>query len=355
MSTLLSAIIGKFTNQIENVATESLAHILQSSKSVENEFSKFLSKSGFDGEELPLTFTLETQYSDANDHSIPDLCLSFTDGRTILIEVKFWAKLTENQPTTYLKKLDARKGDALFFLVPSKRISFLKRELLHKLSNELNLNDPIQFEDDIVRVQGYAPIVLLSWEDLVNYLKARINDSDTIGLNNLRQLNGLIDTMLNFDFIPYEYGDMDFSTYQKQMQLIDLIDECVNMNASIFETKKLSYGGGKKSYQRWFEIYGYYTAGLELNEKYWRKHGQPIWFVLYGSTWKGKGVQIPHIENTLIDNHLLSTHLEHYRVSENGYHKIIFPIKIPFGKDLGSCVKEMNAQMMEIIDLLPSK
>ena len=136
MSSLLGAIVGKFTNQFENVATEGLAHIIGSSPQVSKFFFEFLKTKAELNEAFNDDYEILTQFSDASDSSIPDLALQFQNQRKLLIEVKFWAKLTKNQPLTYLQKLNQQLGEALFFLVPQQRIPILKKELIQKMETE---------------------------------------------------------------------------------------------------------------------------------------------------------------------------------------------------------------------------
>lgn len=351
MSSLLGAIVGKFTNQFENVATEGLAHIIGSSPQVSKFFFEFLKTKAELNEAFNDEYEISTQFSDASDGSIPDLALQFQNQRKLLIEVKFWAKLTKNQPLTYLQKLNTQLGEALFFLVPQQRIPILKKELIQKIEIETQAEVSHQVIGNSLCFENFAPIILLSWEELFSFLLERIDYSEPHTRADLDQLQQMIQKMLSPDFLPFEVGDFDFNAYRKYTQMIELIDACIDSNPK-FNTKNLSYGGGKNSYQRWFLISDYFTAGLELHYRYWEKYDYPICLVMYGSTWQNKG-KVPFKEMPQFEASIKAKGIDYMVINENGYRKLVFPINIPFGQDKDSCLAQMSLQIDNISKHLP--
>jgi hypothetical protein len=350
MSSLLGAIIGKFTNQFENVATEGLAHILSSNKQARNLAIRFLNSKhnlpNFENRD----FEISTQFTDGNDQSIPDLAFLFGNESKILIEVKFWAKLTKNQPLSYLQKLNGELGESLFFLVPKLRIPHLKNELVQKVQLETEQIKYSTQENSII-FDGYAPIVLVSWEDLFIALNEGIDSSSMHFKSDLDQLQQMIEKMLSPAFLPFEVGDFEFYSYRKNIQLIELIDACIDSSAEM-NTKNLSYGGGRNSFQRWFMYRNYYSCGLELHARFWEKYNSPVWLVIYGSSWQNKG-QIPHPEVSQFEENVKTLNFGYEIVLESGYRKLIFKIDIPYLEDKDSCIKEMKKQMNSILNALP--
>jgi hypothetical protein len=101
---LLAQVVSRFIpRQWENVATESLRYLLSAGAGAApaRVLAPFLA--------LPSQLTWRAQVSSTEDPSIPDLVGEDEQGRPgVIIEGKFWAALTENQPATYLKRaLDA--------------------------------------------------------------------------------------------------------------------------------------------------------------------------------------------------------------------------------------------------------
>lgn len=63
----------------------------------------------------------------------PDLVGRDVEGRYLLIvESKFWAPLTLNQPATYIDRLPADKPALLLFIAPASRMRTLWLELLSR-------------------------------------------------------------------------------------------------------------------------------------------------------------------------------------------------------------------------------
>ena len=100
--TLFGHLANQFSHQPENLATESLHYLLSRSNNAKKVLIDLLSETKI---KLPLDINFQTQVS-GDDHSIPDLIGTDINGNNVvIIESKFWAGLTEHQPTTYLKRL----------------------------------------------------------------------------------------------------------------------------------------------------------------------------------------------------------------------------------------------------------
>jgi len=101
MQSLLGHIVLRFTSQSENLATESLEYILSNSHDARLGLIKFI---GRIDNRLTGELHFKTQVHD-DDRSIPDLVGSDDDNDQIcIIESKFEAGLTDNQPVTYIKR-----------------------------------------------------------------------------------------------------------------------------------------------------------------------------------------------------------------------------------------------------------
>lgn len=126
---ILAHLAPLLTNQIENVATDALAHILLQYHFLADAFQEYISSVTVD---LPgnLTFTTQARWQDTE---IPDLVGRDVEGRYLLIvESKFWAPLTLNQPATYIDRLPADKPALLLFIAPASRMRTLWLELLSR-------------------------------------------------------------------------------------------------------------------------------------------------------------------------------------------------------------------------------
>lgn len=100
--TLLAHLAAKLSHQPETVATEALGHILHGSEAGTNALREFLQSAGVDVGRINTVSTEVT--GDGGER--PDLaCMDGNGTERVLVEAKFWAGLTTNQPTTYLDRL----------------------------------------------------------------------------------------------------------------------------------------------------------------------------------------------------------------------------------------------------------
>ena len=116
--TLLSFIAQRHIMGLEDVATNALYFILSRSDATRKALSELLGD-----EHGPLPIAKAQPWATDAHGAIPDLaCLDEADNLVALIESKFWAPLTHNQPVTYWRGLPAHKRAALLFLAPDYRV-----------------------------------------------------------------------------------------------------------------------------------------------------------------------------------------------------------------------------------------
>ena len=120
--TLFAQMALKFADHPENIAVEALGHILSQSPLARQGLEDVL-RSG--GSQIGSITRIKTQLSD-EDGARPDLA-GFDEEQEmrLLIEAKFWAGLTDNQPNGYLAQLPDDGPSALLFVVPEARLEAL--------------------------------------------------------------------------------------------------------------------------------------------------------------------------------------------------------------------------------------
>ena len=112
-SALLAHLRNRFNVGPENLATEALAFILNRYPIAREAFARHCSQ--YHKSLLPIT-GFNTQDWSAEDDAIPDLIGMSGERTPLIVEVKFQAGLTQNQPTTYLQRLiDSGDGGLLLF------------------------------------------------------------------------------------------------------------------------------------------------------------------------------------------------------------------------------------------------
>jgi hypothetical protein len=129
---LFGHLASRFSTQRENLATEALTFILNRSVAMGETFRRLVGRTGI---ELPQLARFHSQAGDEQGN-IPDLIgLDAMGAERLVVENKFWAGLTENQPVGDLDRLPAEGGAVLMFVVPSKRLSIVWAELLSAAKN----------------------------------------------------------------------------------------------------------------------------------------------------------------------------------------------------------------------------
>ena len=129
MQSLLGLFYSRIKGSQEDIASEGLAYILQRSKSARLAINKIIkSDCGLDLEDL----SFKTQNS-GDKLERPDISGFNNDGKEVLIlEAKFWASLTDNQPIEYLERLKSNNS-ALVFICPTLRVRPVFDELLKRV------------------------------------------------------------------------------------------------------------------------------------------------------------------------------------------------------------------------------
>ena len=74
----------------------------------------------------------ETEVSGEEGERVDLVCFDRNGTKRLLIEAKFWAGLTDNQPNTYIDGLPEHGHSALLFVAPAQRIETLWPELCRR-------------------------------------------------------------------------------------------------------------------------------------------------------------------------------------------------------------------------------
>lgn len=175
----------------ENLATEALAYVLKTSPAARQALDRYAS--GLAGRELDLV-RFETQASN-DDQSRPDLIGQTVGGeRRLLMEVKFWAGLTEAQPVGYLASMTT--AGVLLFVAPAARLQPLWRELLRRVDDaayDMGPEPDRSTETFKVGVGDHI-LALTSWRTLLGSIDADAQAARDAGAGaDLRQLSDLCD------------------------------------------------------------------------------------------------------------------------------------------------------------------
>ena len=187
---LLAYLVSSFPGKTEDIATEALCHVLDHSDACVDALNDVV-RSGVRGID-PIN-TVKTQVI-KSDGTRPDL-VGFNEdgGERVLIEVKFWADLTANQPNAYIKRLPEDGAGVLMFLVPDDRVRSLWPRLRKRLDREFDVVEELESERRCVRIRGSRRhLMMVSWGSLLDAMAARSSDSgEPSAVTQIRQLRSL--------------------------------------------------------------------------------------------------------------------------------------------------------------------
>jgi len=359
MKTILSDVVSRFSRQTENICSESLVLIINESpilKDLFREYIKELSKCKIQLSELS---NLRSQVSSQKDQSIPDIEIPGKNGNYLLIEVKFWAGLTEHQPETYLSRINANGGGGLVFLCPDLRVASLINEVRRRLPSGFEI-----INDNLINIDENKQIIFIGWTTLIQrFWKVIYPSKEEETLFNLYQLKSVIEKMDTTGFIPIQPALFTPLVGVQRDQLIDLLDKIVDKLDKL-ETSGLSYGGGRYSFMRFFKIKyaNHHIPGLLLySSELWRQYGDtPLYFCLYHNNWAAKNsnlvIEIPVIED--IFEKLNKSNFElirnaQFKGNDNGNNPIsVIPLNVKTNVDQDSEYEFIKNQVEQILNVI---
>ena len=196
MSTLFAQILPIFTNQTERVATEALKHILHHSEPARNALERMLLDAGV---EVGSLARFLTEASGEEGERVDLVCYDGDDTERVLVEAKFWAGLTDNQPNTYLARLPKDTHSALLFVAPAQRIETLWPELCRRAEEQHELrvasDTPMSGELRGVSIGDSGHKMLLtSWRAVLERMESQASIAgDRAAVQDIEQLYGLIE------------------------------------------------------------------------------------------------------------------------------------------------------------------
>ena len=132
----------------------------------------------------------------------------------VLIEAKFWAGLTDNQPNTYLERLQEDTPSALLFVAPAQRFETLWPELCRRAEDQHQLQvtpePPTSGELRGVSIDANGnKMMLTSWRALLERMASHAsNAGDGAVVRDIEQLRGLTERMDSDAFLPIHSDEL---------------------------------------------------------------------------------------------------------------------------------------------------
>ena len=298
MQTVFSHIVSnRLSQEYENVATESLAFVLQYSESARNGMMKLLRGVTPDMPDLQFRTQKTEQLTEKQTkRSIrPDMLGYHERGTRVFIENKFEAGLTNNQPKSYLIQLTkCTQPSVLLVVVPEAREETMWGELNRRLKEDhISAKDWDMTSGSIVhsiKTENGPILALTSWTRLLSALEDEVAE-DPSARSDLIQLRALCEAADRNAFVPISpavVSDQRAPAFILQLSTIvkDSIDKAVNEGV-------LNLTGTTRQAD-WERIgrYAYFSSSQEvgvwfgIHFRLWKTYGRtPLWLVFSKTQW----------------------------------------------------------------------
>lgn len=285
MQTVFSHIIQRRFSQVnEDVATDALAFILESSESARNGMLKLLR--GIEASLPPLRY--RTQQVEGTIR--PDMWGYHEGEPRVFIENKFWAGLTDNQPISYLQQLAKYPNPSVLLVVaPAAREHTLWRELKRRMENAgIQFNESVSSTRELFSAdtQIGPKVALASWNKVLSVMELETL-GDTKVKSDLVQLRSLCDASDINAFAPIQLSE---TSNQRTPALIVQLNTVIQNVIGKLVSESVLNLNGLRPQASWDRIGRYarfnYPAGfgpnfwIGLHFGLWKVHGtSPLWLI----------------------------------------------------------------------------
>ena len=222
-STLLAYLTLRLTDRVEDMAVEALGYILSKSPSSRSALNRVL-QSGAAG--LDSIVQVRTQVT-SETGARPDLVGFDAHGKErVLIEAKFWAGLTENQPNGYLERLPKDGPSVLLFVAPEARRDTLWAELRRRVNADLGDSSEQDGLRSALVIGSQRYLMLTSWRSLLDQMSNQTSHAGESSTQmDIRQLQGLTERMDEEAFLPIRSSELSPEFPRRMLGLRRLIDD----------------------------------------------------------------------------------------------------------------------------------
>ena len=276
--TVLAHVAWMLRGTFEDLSTEALAYILNRSDVATEAFRELLQQAGANVSPI---HEAQTQVVKEGGER-PDLvCLDGDGNEHVLMEAKFDALLTENQPVNYLRYLPKDRNSALLVVAPRRRLESLWDEMMQRIraEDDFTIGDERKDENVISASVGDGrTFMLTSWDHLLGLLKTRVRAADDEGtLRSIVELEGVVDyENLNAFYAPSgKLSDLDDENRERFRKLVyEAIEEARREGWA--DTTGLAPAYSVSGYLRYFKMH---EVGMWFgyDTRLWECMGGPLW------------------------------------------------------------------------------
>lgn len=334
--TLLAEMALRFVDQPETLATASLGHILAVSSVARDAVRSWLAERGVT---VPDGLVYRTEVVDAGQEGRPDVVGAIGDARHLILEGKFWAALTDAQPTGYLRSL--QPGGCLLVVTPGLRFETVGAELARRCRLAgLGMSDAGALtRGGITQVGEGHWLGVVSWRGLLGFVRTALVDRGEVGLaGDVEQLLGLSELEDQETFLPVTSQDLATPTPRRVQQFMELVEALCRRGVQIglLHRSGLRSVGVLGRYTRYVAA-GPIQLGVSVDLDRWARQRQtPLWLeaaIEPGQALTSLEAEIPP------------------RVFYDGFHgRPVIPLEIPLHVERDAVVDALLDQMRAVVE-----
>ena len=331
-TTLFAHVIPMFTNQTERAATEALGYILAESETVRRGVEQLVNDGGTAIDRIT---QVNTEVRGEDGERVDLVGFDDNGSERLLVELKFWAELTDKQPNTYLERLPQHGPAVLLFVVPQTREKYLWTELCRRAAEKYALvpsQEAVGLRSTALASSGRR-LMMTSWPALLDSMTSAARSAgDGKADSEITQLRGLTERMDMEAFPPLVSEELKTAGPRRILALMRLVDGAVaRLDATgLVKSPKKSqpYGGG----------HGWW---LDLN-------GERVWFGIYWMQWAEHGASPLWLWP---EEQEARSSLRAHRGSPYSPDNEHFRIDLPIGENHDTVLNEVVAQLERIGNL----
>lgn len=352
-TSMLAHLANRFTNLTETLATESLGYILSQSAPTRVALQEMLKTDGADIDPIAM---VQTEVIGKKMERIDLSAYNEAYEERILIEAKFWAELTDNQPSEYLKRLpNDGSPSVLLFVAPEARLEMLWPEICGRAQKEFGVDRGIETGAiRTARIDGSERrLMLTSWRAMLREMRGKA--CDVTVEKDIDQLQALCDQQDREAFLPLRAGELGPGFSKRAINLHYLYHDVIKRirKEPLVSFKGLADGGSKPNYGRFIHL-GSRATGI--SDAAWvgvhfefgaRYRETPFWMIL---GWGGGKPRIEEIRERL-DEARRKTGLDYIDIEGKPPASLI-PIHLPAGVEYEVVLDSVVGQIRNIGEIL---
>lgn len=282
-NSLLAHLAYKFSGQTETTATEALGYILSRSEAARNALRDTLKTGGAD---VGPIVKVQTEVEISKAAKVDLIGFDTGEAKRALLEVKFWAGLTKNQPNTYLEELlKNEEPSALLFVAPESRQETLWPEVL-RLANAggfaLSETTGTALPSAVVN-DGPHRLMLTSWRAVLGAMASRASvDGDSAAERDILQLNALCEREDTEAFLPLLSSELGPQFARRMPQFIQLAEDArEHVKVKPFVSVTYPTNSATNSHGRYLTLLENVPVWFGVRYDLWAKRGDtPLWLVV---------------------------------------------------------------------------